>query len=398
MKKRIIFDEILKRTKEKRKFIQVLLGPRQVGKTTLALQIIEELNIPSHYVSADTATLENLSWIQTQWEIARKKINLKNEGLLIIDEVQKISSWSSLIKKLWDEDTKNQINLKVIILGSSPWLMQKGLTESLAGRFELIHITHWNFNEMHDFFHWNLDQFIYFGGYPGSAHLIDEKKFSRWVNYINDSLIETTISRDILLMTQINKPVLLRRLFQLGCTYSGQILSFQKMIGQLQDVGNTTTLSHYLDLLSHAGLLCGLNKYANQGVRARSSSPKFQVFNTALMSALCGKSFVEAKQDKAFWGRLVESAIGAYLLNSIRGTQIELYYWREKNFEVDFVLKKGSFLTAIEVKSEKSERLEKLSGMDSFAKAFGPNRMLLVGENGISVEEFLKSPVEKWVS
>jgi predicted AAA+ superfamily ATPase len=394
MKKRIIFDEILERTKEPRKFIQVLLGPRQVGKTTLVLQLVDELNIPTHYATADTATLENLAWLQTQWEIARQKMISKKEGLLIIDEVQKISSWSNLIKKLWDEDSRNHLNLKVIILGSSPWLMQKGLTESLAGRFEIIPITHWNFKEMHDFFHWELDQFIFFGGYPGSAHLIDEEHFMRWINYINDSLIETTISRDILLMAQINKPILLRRLFQLGCMYSGQILSYQKMLGQLQDAGNTTTLSHYLQLLSGAGLLTGLNKFGMQNIRTRSSSPKFQVFNTALMSALSGKSFNEAKQDRAFWGRLVESAVGAYLLNSIRGTQIELYYWREKNFEVDFVLKKGNFITGIEVKSSS----EKLSGMENFAKACNPSKMLLVGDSGIPIKDFLLTPIDKWMS
>ncbi|NGX28831.1 MAG: hypothetical protein K940chlam1_01019 [Candidatus Anoxychlamydiales bacterium] len=396
MQKRPIFKDLLKRIKEPRKFIQVLLGPRQIGKTTLALQIIDELKIDSYYASADIATLQDLAWLETQWEIARQKATLKKPSLLIIDEVQKIPYWSDIIKKLWDEDTKNKCNLKVIILGSSPWLMQKGLSESLAGRFEILPITHWNFNEMSKFFNWKLDQFIYFGGYPGPEHLANTKNLPRWLNYINDSLIETTISRDILLMTQVNKPILLRRLFQLGCNYSGQILSYQKMLGQLQDAGNTTTLAHYLELLSGAGLIRGLNKYANQKARLRSSSPKFQVYNTALMSALSGKSFKEAKEDKVFWGRLVESAIGAYLLNEIRGTQIELYYWREQDQEVDFVLKKGKFITAIEVKS--SHKKVKLSGLEIFAKKYNPNRLLLIGDHGVSIETFLKTPIEKWLT
>lgn len=393
MQKRPIFKELYKRLKEPRRFIQVLLGPRQVGKTTLALQIEDELDISSYYISADTATLQDLSWLKTQWEIARQKISPKKEGLFIIDEVQKIPHWSEMIKKLWDEDSRKQVNLKVIILGSSPWLMQKGLSESLAGRFEIIPITHWNFTEMQAIFNWNLDQFIYFGGYPGCVPLANEQNFDRWLNYINDSLIETTISRDILLMTQVNKPVLLRRLFQLGCNYSSQILSYQKMLGQLQDAGNTTTLAHYLELLSGAGILTGLNKYAkNQKVRIRASSPKLQVYNTALMSAQSGKSFKEAKEDKEFWGHLVESTVGAYLLNEIRGTQIELYYWREKNQEVDFVLKKGKFLIAIEVKS--SFKKEKLSGMDAFAKAYNPDKLLVIGRDGISIEDFLKMPLQ----
>lgn len=389
---RPIYQTLLGRTCERRKFIQVLLGPRQVGKTTLALYLEEHLGIPAHYQSADVATLEDLPWIETQWEIGRKLAEKHKSALLIIDEIQKIPKWSSLVKKLWDEDTKRKIDLKVILLGSSPWLVQKGLSESLAGRFEILPIPHWSFQEMGDFFGWDLDTYLYFGGYPGPASLVED--LPRWLNYINDSLIETTISRDILLMTQVNKPILLRRLFQLGCLYSSQILSYQKMVGQLQDVGNTTTLAQYLQLLSGAGLLTGIHKFASHGVRTKGSSPKFQVMNTALMSAQSGKSFEEAKQDKEYWGRLVESAVGAHLLNDTRGKQIEVLYWREKNEEVDFILKKGKKLVAIEVKS--SSKKETLSGLKSFQKAFHPHQSLLVGNNGIDLKTFLLTPTETW--
>ncbi len=316
MKPRPIFQDLIKRAKESRKFIQILLGPRQVGKTTLATLLEKELHLPTHSASADVVTLEDLSWIQLQWETARALAKKNKSALLIIDEVQKIPNWSALIKKLWDEDTKNRTNLKVIILGSSPWLVQKGLTESLAGRFEILHVTHWSYSEMQKFFDWDINQYIFFGGYPGPSNLISD--LPRWLNYINDSLIETTISRDILLMTQVNKPILLRRLFQLGCIYSSQILSYQKMVGQLQDAGNTTTLANYLELLSGAGLLTGINKFANQQVRVKRTSPKFQVLNTALMSAQSGKTFEEAQIDREFWGRLTESAIGAHLLKRAR--------------------------------------------------------------------------------
>lgn len=395
MKHRPIYSKLLERIKEPRKFIQVLLGPRQVGKTTLALQIKEALQLASHYVSADIATLEDLTWLRAQWEIARRKALSGQECLLIIDEVQKIPQWSDLIKKLWDEDSKSRIQLKVILLGSSPWLMQKGLTESLAGRFEILPINHWGFMEMHDSFKWNVQQYIYYGGYPGPAHFVNKNEQDRWLNYINDSLIETTISRDILLMTQVNKPILLRRLFQMGCTYSSQILSYQKMLGQLQDAGNTTTLAHYLELLSGAGMLLGLNKFSSQKIRSKASSPKLQVYNTALMSALSGLTFAEAQADPAFWGRLVESSIGAHLINQIRGTPIELTYWRENNYEVDFILKKGKSLVAIEVKS--SYKKEKLSGMEEFVKAFHPTRVLIIGDQGVSIEDFLKSQIEDWI-
>ncbi|MDN3507177.1 MAG: ATP-binding protein [Simkaniaceae bacterium] len=392
MKPRKIYQEFARRIKEPRKFMQVLLGPRQVGKTTLALYLEDHLLLPTHYNSADIATLADLPWIEMQWETARQLTKKNGAALLIIDEIQKIPNWSSLVKKLWDEDTKNRVDLKVVILGSSPWLVQKGLSESLAGRFEILHITHWSLQEMHEFFQWNLEKFIYFGGYPGPATL--SRDLPRWLNYINDSLIETTISRDILLMTQVNKPVLLRRLFQLGCTYSSQILSYQKMLGQLQDVGNTTTLANYLDLLSGAGLLTGIHKFANQQARSKGSSPKFQVLNTALMSAQSGKTFEEAQTDREFWGRLVESAVGAHLLNSAKGTQIEIFYWREKNEEVDFVLKKGKKLVAIEVKS--GMKKEYLSGLNSFKTAYDPIRTLLVGNHGEPIDTFLQTPIEDW--
>ncbi len=395
MKIRPIFQELLQRLAEPRKFMQVLLGPRQVGKTTLALQVGEAIQKPCHYISADLATLQDLAWIRQQWEVARQKIDSSKGCLLIIDEVQKIPNWSEVIKSLWDQDTRTQTNLSVMILGSSPWLMQKGMSESLAGRFEMIPITHWSFSEMKKAFQWSLDEYLYFGGYPGAATLANKEDPSRWINYINESLIEMTLSRDILLMTQVNKPALLRRLFQLGCMYSGQILSYSKILGELEDAGNTTTLAHYLDLLSGAGLLTGLQKFAMQPVRQKGSSPKFSVYNTALMTAQSTKSFNQAKADPAFWGRLVESAVGAHLLNSIRGTMIEVFYWREGDKEVDFVLRKGESLTAIEVKSNSDSLRD--SGMDLFINKYKPSRCLLVGNAGIPLEEFLTSPLEKYI-
>lgn len=391
MKKRPIFQQFLKRLREPRRFIQVLLGPRQVGKTTLASQSAEAIKKPCHYISADLATLQDLTWLRQQWEIARLKVKGNRGALLIIDEVQKIPQWSEMIKSLWDQDTRNKINLSVVILGSSPWLMQRGLTESLAGRFEILYVTHWSYEEMHKTFGWNLDKYIYFGGYPGAASLANEKDPARWMNYINESLIETTISRDILLMTQVNKPALLRRVFQLGCIYSSQMLSYSKMLGELQDAGNTTTLAHYLDLLEGAGLVKGLQKFSQQTVRQKGSSPKFCIFNTALMTAQAGKDFKEARKDHAFWGRVVESVIGAHLLNSTRGTQIEVFYWREGAREVDFVLRYKDQVIAIEVKSSKGSFDR--SGMNLFESKFKPYRSLLIGEQGIPIEEFLLTPL-----
>jgi len=396
MFKRPVYKVILKRISEKRRFIQVLLGPRQTGKTTLAQQLIKELKIPSHYVTADEPALKDRTWIEQQWEAARTKSssNKKNKKVVfVLDEVQKITGWSETVKRLWDEDSTRGLPLHVIMLGSSPLLVQRGLTESLAGRFEIIPVTHWSFAEMREAFNWNVEHYIFYGGYPGAADLI--KQPQRWSRYIMDALIETTISRDILLMKRVDKPALLRRLFELGCTYSGQILSYQKMLGQLQDAGNTTTLAHYLNLLYGAGLLMGVPKYAGQKIRQRASSPKLQILNTALMTAASQLTFGEAKRDSEYWGRLVESAIGATLANGLKGTQAELFYWSGLNREVDFVLRRGKVLVAVEVKS--GRRKFNLSGMEAFSKSFRVKRKLLVGPQGISWEEFLLAPPENWL-
>ncbi len=391
MYNRLVFKEILNRLKEPRRFIQVLTGPRQVGKTTLARQAIEALKLPSHYASGDEPGLNDTHWLKQQWEMARQSMPLNKAAILVLDEVQKIKGWSEIVKKLWDEDTFNKVPLKVVLLGSSSLLMQAGLTESLAGRFETTPVTHWSYVEMKRAFGWSLDQYIYFGGYPGSAELIEKEE--RWRNYINDSLIETTISRDILLMTRIDKPVLLRQLFHLACDYSSQILSYQKMQGQLQDAGNTTTLSHYLQLLCAAGMVTGLPKFSGRRVVQRASSPKLQVFNTALISAQAQMTFNVAQEDAPYWGRLTESAVGAYLINSSRFQKFDLYYWREKNQEVDFVLKKGKQLIAIEVKSGQIQRA--VSGLKAFNDQFSElKKTWLIGKGGMPLEEFFSASVE----
>src|SRR5271169_2929119 len=322
MIRQTIHDELLKRLKEKRRFLQVLAGPRQVGKTTLVRQVMAASHLPAHYASADEPTLRgDRTWLEQQWDIARLKATEGKSGaLLVLDEIQKIADWPDVVKLLWDADTHSSVPLKVVLLGSAPLLIQSGLTESLAGRFEVIAAPHWSFTEMREAFGWTVEQYIFYGAYPGAAELIDDPE--RWRRYILDSLIETTLSRDILLLTRVDKPALLRRLFQLGCAYSGQILSYQKMIGQLTDAGNTTTLAHYLELLQGAGMLAGLSKFARGLVRQRNSSPKLQVLNTALMSAQDSRSFAEARQDGNYWGRLVESCAGAHLLNTSFGTNI----------------------------------------------------------------------------
>ncbi|MFA7180277.1 MAG: ATP-binding protein [Bacteroidales bacterium] len=375
------------RIEEPRKFIQVILGPRQVGKTTMINQLLPQLSIPNINESADAISATNSAWLVQVWESVRLRLKASGakEFLLVIDEIQKIDNWSEVVKQQWDRDTRENINIKVILLGSSRLLIQKGLTESLAGRFETLYLGHWAYDEMQEAFDWSIEQYVYFGGYPGSASLIDDEE--RWKNYVKDSLIETSISKDILMLTRVDKPALLKRLFEIGCLYSGQILSYTKIIGQLQDAGNTTTLANYLKLLSDCGLLGGLDKYAGDIIRKRGSSPKFQVYNNALITAQSDETYEKAIINPELWGRLVESSVGTHLINHSISERYNLYYWRDGNNEVDFVLGKGDKVIGLQVKSGKRGENE---GMGVFAEKFHPEKVLLVGTGGIPYEEFLK--------
>lgn len=405
---------LLDRLSEPPRFLIFVAGPRQVGKTTLVRNALSQFN-PSdyHFVPVDQPDISrapgfssaediaydrdarprDAAWLVEQWQRARTAARESTNGhILVLDEIQKIPRWSEAVKGLWDADRAEGLKLHVVLLGSSPLLMQKGMSESLTGRYELMRVTHWSFLEMHEAFDFDLEDYIYFGGYPGSAAYIRNEP--RWRNYVNGSLIEPSIEKDILMMTRVDKPALLKQLFYLGCNYSGQILSYDKMLGQLQDAGNTTTLARYLEMLGNAGLIYGLQKYAGQQHRRRASSPKFNVLNNALMSAGSGYTKAEAKADRSYWGRLVESAVGAHLYNTGH-PDCNLYYWRESSREVDFIIGRGKKLAAIEVKSGPSSG--HASGLDIFEENFGKCRKLLVGEGGIPLVEFLSYPAEHWL-
>lgn len=393
--RRAPLDELVGRLRKPPHHLQVVAGPRQVGKTTLVEQALAGIERPHLFVSADEPALRDAAWLAAQWERARLlAADAGRDGaVLALDEIQKVPGWSETVKRLWDEDRRARRPLAVVLLGSAPLLMQQGMTESLAGRFEVLHLPHWSFAEMREAFGFDVDRFLYFGGYPGAAPFAGDPP--RWRRYLLDSLVETTIARDVLLLTRVDKPALLRRLFELGCRYSGQVLSYTKMLGQLHDAGNTTTLAHYLELLAGAGMVTGLQKFSGAEVRSRASSPKLQVLNTALSTAQSGLSPEELLGDPELYGRLVESAVGAHLANAAAAGRCELFYWREGNLEVDFVLRAGRRLLAIEVKSARPPTAH--SGLASFVDRFPPARPLLVGGGGVPVEEFLARPVEDWL-
>lgn len=382
------FHTLAQRLTEPRRFLQILLGPRQVGKSTICQQVLERELAPTLLVSADQPSFRDGQWLSAQWELARQRARQDGSAILIVDEVQKISDWSEVVKAHWDEDTRAGLPLKVVLTGSAALSVQQGLGDSLAGRFETIRVPHWSYGEMQAGFGYTLEDYIYFGGYPGAADFKDD--VPRWRRYVQDALIEPAIARDVLSLTRVDKPALLRRLFEVGCGYATQELSLTKLLGQLQDRGNTATLSHYLTLMNAAALLTGVSKYARQGHRRRASSPKLLVYNNALLAAMQPLSPAELRAQPAQWGRFVESAVGAHLLNECMQAEATLYYWRDRNREVDFVVDVGGNLVAIEVKSGVAPKALHFS---EFEAAFGPCRKLLIGGDGMSLHDFLSSPL-----
>lgn len=392
MYKKVEYQIIKSRLEEPRRFIQVLMGPRQVGKSTVVKQVLQDYEEVYLFYSADNVPATNSVWISDCWSAARRLMVAKELKtiLLVIDEIQKISNWSEVVKKEWDADSFHDLDIKVLLLGSSRVLLEKGLSESLAGRFEEIRMTHWSYPEMKECFGFTLEQYLFFGSYPGSAPLINDE--DRYQQYIQSSIIDATINKDILMDTPISKPALLRQTFELGAAYSGQILSLNKMLGSLQDAGNTTTLAGYINLLNESCLLCGLQKFSMDTARRKASIPKFQVYNNALKTVLSPFTFEQALLDRKAWGHIFESGVGAYIVSQSFAHRFEVYYWRERNDEVDFILKKKGTIVALEVKSnaEKSN-----TGLQKFKAMFNPKEVLVIGEGGLPVEEFLAMDLQK---
>ncbi|MDE7102630.1 MAG: ATP-binding protein [Bacteroidales bacterium] len=383
---------IRNRVKEPRKFIQVVMGPRQVGKSTVVKQVLAELDMPYQFYSADNVPATNSTWISDCWAAVRslKESRGADSMLLVIDEIQKIRNWSEAVKKEWDDDTFHDRNIKLLLLGSSRVLLEKGLSESLGGRFEEIRMTHWSYAEMRDCFGFTLDRYLFYGGYPGAASLISDEE--RYQQYIQSAIVEATINKDILMDTPISKPALLRQTFELGAAYSGQLLSLNKMLGTLQDAGNTATLAGYAQVLDESGMLKGLQKYSIDTARRKSSIPKWQVYNNALKTIYSPCTFEQAIQDRKVWGHIFESGVGAYIVSQAFVNRIEVFYWRERNDEVDFVLRRKGSVVAIEVKSNAAKHT---AGLDAFKRMFKPQTALIVGDGGISAEEFLSMDIRK---
>lgn len=398
--------------------IVAITGPRQTGKTTIARQARSRLEAAGRmcwYVPLDDPTpneseapgllaradaiptggSQDEQWLVAIWERARRATAGLEGGLvLVLDEIQQIPRWSNVVKGLWDGDRRARRKLRVVILGSAPWQMLTGLNESLAGRFTPMPTTHWLLEEMARAFDVTVDEYLFFGGYPGAPPGgPGAERLAAWQDHIARAIVAPVIERDIVGLTRVTKPALMRQLMDLAPRYSGQLMSYNKLLGQLQDAGNTTTLARYLNLLSDAGLVTGLSRYTPAPHLGKVSSPKLNVLNTALMTAPSGYSFEEARADRSYWGRLVESAVGAHLQNT-RTTATRLHFWRDPPHEVDFVIARGPHLLGIEVKSGKSGAA---SGLEAFADRFPDARTVVVGTGGIPLNEFLSKSADDWL-
>lgn len=374
--------------------MQVVVGPRQVGKTTLSLQIRDSWKGYSHYDTADRPDTPSVNWIEKQWNKTRSNLREGSDALLILDEVQKVPKWTGKVKYLFDEDRREGRNIRVLLLGSSALLMQRGLTESLAGRFELHRHRPWSLRECGDYFGLTLEEYIFFGGYPVGIQFKDDE--NRWRRYIRDSLVETVLSKDLLLMAPVRKPALLRQTFGMSVMHPAEIVSYQKMLGTLQDAGNTTTIASYLKLLSQAFLVSTIERWSGSRIQRRGSQPKIIVLDNGILSAMNDRSFSQCIDNKDVYGRMVENAVGAQLLYIAEDHGGELFYWRERNREVDFVLSAREKLYAIEVKSGASESAD--AHLRAFCKKYKDAVPVVISNsdsrNGseIPLAEFLADP------
>ncbi|MCY4519016.1 MAG: AAA family ATPase [Acidimicrobiaceae bacterium] len=419
--RRLQVATIVERLNEPPERLLAIFGPRQSGKTWAVRQALASIPQRSRIVPVDApdedvesnpigfsnaagttggyvrlaTASRDVQWLVDIWEEARYQARSSDRGfVLALDEIQRVQGWAAAVKGLWDADRASGCPLHVVMLGSAPLLMQAGLNESLMGRFEPIDFVHWSFDEMADAFEFDLDEYVYFGGYPGAASFVSDHQ--RWHRYVRSSLVEPSIERDVIDMTRVDKPELLRQVFDVAARHSGRMLSYTQMLGLLEDAGNTTTVTRYLDLLHQVGLVTGLPAYSESAV-SRASSPKLNVLNTGLMSMASGYTFHQARVDRTLWHYLVESAVGAHLLNSSSpGTNVA--YWRGRRrrsvVEVSFVVERGPHRVGIDVASEAEH--EALPGLDEFADRFDA-RTLVVGEGGVPLDEFLSASASEWI-
>jgi len=360
------------RLMESPRFIQVVLGPRQVGKTTGVNQLREEFKDKGFlFENADAIFSSQAQWLQDLWIKVRLMRRENKDVILAIDEVQSIPDWSRIVKGLWDQDKKDGLNFHLILLGSSSLELHSGLSESLAGRFELTYVPHWSWSESKELkSDVTLDEYLDYGGYP---ELLKFDHSDRRQSYLKNSIIDPVINKDILLNATVKKPALFKQSFELACLHAGEVLSLNKFLGQLQEGGNVDLVKHYLKLFEQAFLLHTLEKFTTSKIQKKGSSPKLIPAANALMSLFDGI-------DR---GRKFEVMIGNHLISKYQNVT----YWREGDREVDFVVKLPRKIVAIEVKSG---RKRANTGLEAFLKHFNAKTLIITPDNFQTIDELIE--------
>lgn len=434
-------QDLLGRLDHAAAFLTCVTGPRQSGKTTLVRQTLRRLDRSSIYLPVENPRAAKLresasgcerplppnalpdfpavldaEGLRRAWDAARALAARSSRGaVLVLDDIQAIDDWTATVKGLWDRDRWERNRLRVVLLGPVRPLKQPGLTESMTGRFQVMNVPHWSFGEMAEAFGFGLQEYVYFGGYPGTAMFINAHACGRkdllgqsaavsedvlgqesaWREYVLDAVADAGAGGDTVALHRVEKPALMAQLFHLGCAYSGQTLSRRNMLGQLSESGNIAIIGRYLGLLSQAGLISSLKCYSESVFTPISRRPKLNVRNTALMSSRSTHTFAQARADRALWGRLTKSAVGAHLCN-VSSSRMRCCYWQHNGSQVDFVLRGASRTVVVEVQGGKTPRTRR--GFNAFRKQHPEAELLLVGGRGVPLGEFLSTPPDYWVA
>ncbi len=355
--------------------IQLLAGPRQVGKTTLLLELAERHGKVAIYAAADGPEAALPGFWERLWSRAEGTASTEGRALVLLDEAHVLHDWAGHLKREWDRLRRGKLPVQVVATGSSALRLAHGSRESLAGRFERITLTHWSASSLAEVFGVPPTEackiLVEMGSYPGAFEF--RKDSPRWSAYVRDAILEPAVGRDILALAAVRKPALLRQVFGVAASAPTQILSLQKIQGQLQDRGALETIAHYLALLEEAFLVATLQKHSTRPARQRSAPPKVVPLNNALLAVMDPRGIPDRTREPERWGVWVENACLAHAWNA--GQRVN--YWREEPLEVDGVLEGGWGAWAIEVKTGRISASD-LKGLGEFVRRHPKFRPLIV--------------------
>ena len=369
------------------RYFHVITGPRQTGKTTVAIAAAE-VNGAYVYANADEPICNHRDWIASNWQKARSKASTNLQCTLIIDQVHRLCGWAEIFKDMLTTDASGRHIVKLVLISSMPALIKKDLTKHFGGRYQLIRLQHWPYRLMQEAFGYSIRQYLYYGGYPGGYETNNFPDL--WRQYLLDRVIEPAISRDIF---PLRDGGFLRRIYALICQNSGHVMSYRRICSLLDSGDSKSAVSHYLCKLAHTGLIGIIGKFDNLQMNSANSSPKLLVRDTSLMTAFSCLSFSEVEKDPVFFSHLKKTAVGAHLINGTIDSDIEVFYWLDRNRHVDYILQRGRDIIMIEVLTNASQF--RYDGYSIFAQKYHPKRHIVVGDTNVDLSRFFAtSPIE----